>query len=1040
MDPIECEIGLTENEDGNSPANPQALSKTDDELAQRTSNVDMPDIPRSPPNLNRDLRKILSKIQTSGSFGFSCENSIPYNPGLHIPSVGMIRVPISAEDSRAMIQASRMGIDGKGNETSNKIWQLDATQFSLQNPTWEGSIEKIRGEIYAHLGLTANLEEVKLELLKLLVYEEGASSLPHQDLEKTDGMFGKDVCLTFETGSSSVYDIPWAVWAWYADATHEVKPILSGYKVVLIYHLIHRPTAEFLKSQADIFERLSSLLGSWARAAERSFQCAERWASRDAEFGDNCPPALLYFLENEYSAKELSFEQLNDVDQGRVLELQQACRQTDCNIFLANIVKTDSGFVLEEEEEEEEEEEDRFDPEDPDHPVNGKYNRDYYRAYGVYPDYEPKKRPTPDPNEIHVLEDGFETKFELTHVVDQQGLVVGKFLSFSKAMIIQQDLLNRDPDNEDYGISTYDRLAEATHYYRETAVLIVPKKLRFLLEFEKLYKGQGDAKFIMDDCQRLLMEQPDHKLAKKRLSQVCRVFKCCDKRKGQELPGLICMKALELADFTLFSQAILLVDSFSSAQLTCIAKSIADHGIDALRSPFAAKFAVRQYVDKKSFLPKLELLSKLMAEYHTVCEQQSTEPSSNVIEWQRFTFGTLLITDLERSQSDGEKLGKAIYDHPLKGTLPEIEQFMQNHSKDIAFFVSFLISANQCSLAGQSEEDAVGEMVKRLSLKIIQPFQQAHESQPRLAPDLVVKLIKLTDPTSSDAKSLMNTLTRYTERLEKVADTSATDSTVEDAYPKYMFPVATELCEHITLTSRPATAEERNFLLGLLKSYIIGYVRDSKPPLPGKENWIVTYVPCTCSDCALLQRFIDDTGRKVEEFAMPEKRRDHLERRLDRKEFTTSTIKKGTPYRPRVEKTYAQLSSYHAAWLRRVGTAKTKMDALAQKCPPLKEILGEANYRFFYEHANLRVVPLSTGPPQPSSAPEANTQTTMPPRSRASSNKPTPGSNARTTAQSNTIPQRNASLSQYMYTKTQTPTPQSTVPQKRKQRRSLPLA
>ncbi|GKZ38721.1 hypothetical protein AbraIFM66950_011157 [Aspergillus brasiliensis] len=48
------------------------------------------------------------------------------------------------------------------------------------------------------LGLTAQPEEVKADLYKLLIYEEGAFFHPHQDSEKADGMFVTLVRLGFD--------------------------------------------------------------------------------------------------------------------------------------------------------------------------------------------------------------------------------------------------------------------------------------------------------------------------------------------------------------------------------------------------------------------------------------------------------------------------------------------------------------------------------------------------------------------------------------------------------------------------------------------------------------------------------------------------------------------------------------------------------------------------------------------------------------------------------------------------------------------------
>ncbi|KAF3398961.1 hypothetical protein DPV78_006629 [Talaromyces pinophilus] len=174
-----------------------------------------------------------------------------------------------------------------------------------------------------------------------------------------------------------------------------------------------------------------------------------------------------------------------------------------------------------------------------------------------------------------------------------------------------------------------------------------------------------------------------------------------------------------------------------------------------------------------------------------------------------------------------------------------------------------------------------------------------------------------------------------------IVEESADRSIMEDISHQYLFPLATRLFELIAQFKRSATAEERNFLL-------------------------------------------------FGEFPLSEKRRDHPEQQLNSREFSTSTIKVGLPYILRVEKTYARLESYHKVWLERRRIAKSVMDDLAQKCPPLKEILGEANYRSFYEHANLRIVTFETGPPNPNSDPRLYIQITVPPRYRGSSSQSSP--------------------------------------------------
>lgn len=297
-------------------------------------------------------------------------------------------------------------------------------------------------------------------------------------------------------------------------------------------------------------------------------------------------------------------------------------------------------------------------------------------------------------------------------------------------------------------------------------------------------------------------------------------------------------------------------------------------------------------------------------------------------------------------------------------------------------------------------------MVKRLFSKLAQMLEVERGSRLMLAPNLVIKVINLADPTS--AKSLMIALTRSAENIKDSADPRVTDSTIEYAFHYYLFPVATGLCEHLVRTNRSATDGERDFIYALLDSYVINYVRDSSSPPPDKKNLFFD-VLCKCSDCRILRRFIDDPSRKVQQFAMSERRRDHLKAQLDSREFITNTIKEGSPHRLQLVKTYARLNSYHEAWVKRVNTARNVMEGLARKFPQLKETLGEDNYVSFFEHPNLQIVPPSIGPQASNDA-----QSTMP---------------------TTTVPRHQASSGQYTYTNTQT-TAQSTVPQKR----SLPWA
>lgn len=319
------------------------------------------------------LEHILASTKSSGSFLTSGSFEDAINPGLKIPGVGSVGLPISADQAKAITQSCHLSPCGTGSETLvdepvRKSWELNADQFFVRNPAWQKQILKLMGNVVSGLELTATPEEIKMELSKLLIYEEGAFFPPHQNSDNTDGMFGTlVVCLPskheggdvvashggqqqiFKTSPSSEFGFSFA--AWYADITHEVKKVTSGYRIVLIYNLIHRPSATLLEVRGESpSKQLSSLLESWARLCDETYrplhksECFTRWVAAE-ENQEICPTSLLYMLEHEYAFPELSFSRLEGVDRKRVADLLEACQRNGFYVFLAGIEKTETGYL-----------------------------------------------------------------------------------------------------------------------------------------------------------------------------------------------------------------------------------------------------------------------------------------------------------------------------------------------------------------------------------------------------------------------------------------------------------------------------------------------------------------------------------------------------------------------------------------------------------------------------------------------------------------------------------------------------------------------
>jgi hypothetical protein len=187
-----------------------------------------------------DLEKLLTsawdEVSKPSPFVFGrSEVDLP-NPGLAVEGHGPIGLPLTVHDARNVIERCRKSAFGKGSETIldenvRRSWELNPDQFSLRNPRWASTISALLPTIHEKLALPWNAKHTRAELYKLLLYEEGAFFKPHQDTEKTPGMFGTLVValpsphqggdlafrhqkkkVTFQTSKNSDFGFSWATW------------------------------------------------------------------------------------------------------------------------------------------------------------------------------------------------------------------------------------------------------------------------------------------------------------------------------------------------------------------------------------------------------------------------------------------------------------------------------------------------------------------------------------------------------------------------------------------------------------------------------------------------------------------------------------------------------------------------------------------------------------------------------------------------------------------------------------------------------------
>ncbi|CAA7268416.1 unnamed protein product [Cyclocybe aegerita] len=276
-------------------------------------------------DLCEDLKDCLesSDFSFQGSFYHASLKPTTPNPCLTVGDIGLVGLPLTERDAKAIIACASLAPFGKGKHTVvdptvRNTWEIEPARVGFANADWVKWVEdvvckEICNALGVELAQTPNLCP-RLQLHKLLLYEPGSHFLPHQDTQKAEGMFATAIIIlpsaytggqvvvshaskkkTIDFSSSSLTST--AVLAWYTDVTHEVKRVRSGYRLALSYNLI-QPRAPGLERRLPILPDTSS-------TANRLRRILQKWSEGIyAVFPSQ--DMVAYLLAHQYSAKELN--------------------------------------------------------------------------------------------------------------------------------------------------------------------------------------------------------------------------------------------------------------------------------------------------------------------------------------------------------------------------------------------------------------------------------------------------------------------------------------------------------------------------------------------------------------------------------------------------------------------------------------------------------------------------------------------------------------------------------------------------------------
>jgi hypothetical protein len=210
-------------------------------------------------------------------------------------------------------------------------WEIPKSRVKLDKRRWDQTLLPVLARFARDLGLPSG-GTLKAEFHSMLVYAPGQFFVRHQDSEKADAMVGSLVVglpSTFSGGALEVRHGGETVTyrgskkalsfvAFYSDCRHQVKPVTSGYRVVLTYNLLlgrgraARPTAPD-----------SELIGSLARCLDEHF------------LPPGAPDRLVYLLDHQYTPRGLDWSRLKGVDMQQVELLGAAAEGAACEVVLA---------------------------------------------------------------------------------------------------------------------------------------------------------------------------------------------------------------------------------------------------------------------------------------------------------------------------------------------------------------------------------------------------------------------------------------------------------------------------------------------------------------------------------------------------------------------------------------------------------------------------------------------------------------------------------------------------------------------------------
>ncbi len=297
------------------------------------------------------IAEALGKVGASGSFT-ARRTSATDDLHLEIDGIGQIRFPITRNQAQQLCRIARPARYGQGERTLldrrvRNTWEVPKSRVNIDQRQWKRTLLPMLEKLRAGLGLPDGTR-LTAKFHGMLIYSPGQFFLPHQDSEKTDEMLGTLVVTLpakFKGGAIVVEHQgiqvthratqgPLSFIAFYADCRHEVRPVKSGYRIVLTYDLMRQGDGTEAPSAAATAPAVVDALAKHLREHFATPLPPRRtWEDDGAPMRP--PSRLVYLLDHQYTERALSWHRLKGKDAARAAALQAAAESAGCEAVLA---------------------------------------------------------------------------------------------------------------------------------------------------------------------------------------------------------------------------------------------------------------------------------------------------------------------------------------------------------------------------------------------------------------------------------------------------------------------------------------------------------------------------------------------------------------------------------------------------------------------------------------------------------------------------------------------------------------------------------